>query len=458
MTTMTDRSFVTADQTNVFVRELDRPYPLIERGEGVWLYDSSGNAYLDGVSGGAMVTSFGHGAVPEILKAVVDQTESISFLYNVHATTPAQERLAYELASVAPDGFSRAHFVSGGTEANELALRMVRSYHVERGEANRHLVVSPAQAYHGASIATFGLTGRPGLQAPYQPYIQQHPHIPPSTWLFDPTGEQALAALDEILARDGDRIAAFLLEPVSAAALPGYSPPEAFWRGLDERRREHGFLVWFDEVVTGLGRTGTWFAADQMPIRPDVITTAKGLGAGFFPIGAMLVADHVYEAVANGSRSFEPGHTWDGAPLSCAVGSAVIAHLQRTGLVDSVRERGPWLLGELRRALEGCEMVREVRGRGFLLGVSYVDPHDGERLLDPDLQVAKRIDEEALRRLLLVYSTQPTRDGFAGDQTLLAPAFVATDTELEELVERLTATVKTVEADVKSQLVRAGSA
>lgn len=452
---MTDKSFVTSDNTNVFVRELDRPYPLIERGKGVWLYDTAGNAYLDGVSGGAMVTSLGHGAVPEILKAVNDQTEAISFLYNVHATTPAQEQLARDLISIAPPGFRHAHFVSGGTEANELALRMVRSYQVERGQDMRHLVVSPAQSYHGASIATFGLTGRPGLQAPYQPYIQQQPHIPPSTWLFDPTGGSALAALDDILARMGDQIAAFLIEPVSAASLPGYSPPEAFWRGLDERRRRHGFLVWFDEVVTGLGRTGTWFAAEQMPLVPDVITTAKGLGAGFFPVGAMLVAEHVYQAVADGSRSFEPGHTWDGAPLSCAVGSAVIAHLKHTGLVDSVRERGPWLLGELRRALEGCDMVREVRGRGFLLGVSYVDPGDGTSLLDPSLQVARRIDEEALRRLLLVYSTQPTRDGFAGDQTLLAPAFIASDSELEELVERLAASVKSVEAQVKAELVGA---
>jgi adenosylmethionine-8-amino-7-oxononanoate aminotransferase len=450
---MTDRAFVTADATKVFVRELDRSYPLITRGKGVWLYDAAGNAYLDAVSGGAMVTSLGHGAIPEILAAITEQTEQISFLYNVHATTPPQEKLAEELMSVAPEGFTRVHFVSGGTEANELALRMVRSYHVERGEDQRHLVVSPAQAYHGASIATFGLTGRPGLQAPYQPYIQQQPHIPPSTWLFDPSGEEALRALDEILEQVGDQVAAFLLEPVSAASLPGYSPPEAFWRGLEERRARHGFLVWFDEVVTGLGRTGTWFAADQMPLQPDVITTSKGLGAGFFPVGAMLVQQHVYDAVANGSRSFEPGHTWDGAPLSCAVGSAVIAHLKRTGLIDAVRERGPWLLSELRRALEDCEMVREVRGRGFLLGVSYVDPADGTSLLDPSLHVARRIDEEALRRLLLVYSTQPTTDGFAGDQTLLAPAFVASDADLEQLVERFAQTVKTVENEVKAQLV-----
>ena len=450
---MADRAFVSADRTSVFVRELDRPYPLIERGRGVWLYDTNGWPYLDAVSGGAMVTSLGHGGIPEIMDAARAQTEKISFLYNVHATSPAQEELAAELMTVAPEGFTRVHFTSGGTEANELGLRMVRSYHVERGEPSRHLVISPAQAYHGASIATFGLTGRPGLQAPYQPYIQQQPHIPPSTWHTDPTGQAALAELDRVLDQVGaGNVAAFLLEPVSAAALPGYTPPPAFWAGLQRRRREHGFLVWFDEVVTGLGRTGSWFAARQTPITPDVITTAKGLGAGFAPVGGMLVADHVYRAVAEGSRSFEPGHTWDGAPVSCAVGLAVLRYLKAHDLVERVRERGPRLREQLADALADCELVREVRGHGFLLGISYVDPSDGESFLDPELGVAGQIDREALDRELLVYSTQPTRDGYAGDQTLLAPAFVASDAELDEIVDRVSATVHAVELRVKKEL------
>lgn len=452
---MGNRSFVTADETAVFVRELDRPYPLIVRGEGSRLYDASGHEYLDAVSGGAMVTSFGHGAIPSISDAIKKQTEQISFVYNVHATSPAQEQLARDIIEIAPDGFTRAHFVSGGTEANELALRMVRSYHVDKGEAGRHLVVSPAQSYHGASIATFGLTGRAGLQEPYGPYIQQQEHIKPSTWLFDTSGETALKELDAILERVGGEVAAFLIEPVSAASLPGYSPPESFWHGLEERRQKYGFLVWFDEVVTGMGRTGTYFAAEQMPIKPDIITTSKGLGAGFFPVGAMLVQEHVYQAVAAGSRSFEPGHTWDGVPVSCAAGSAVIAHLRKEGLVDSVRERGPKFLEALRSALSGFDLVREVRGRGFLLGVSYVDPSDGSSLLDPSLRVARRIDEAALENSLLIYSTQPTGDGMAGDQTLLAPAFTSTDGDLDQIVERLAKSIGQVEREVKDELARA---
>jgi adenosylmethionine-8-amino-7-oxononanoate aminotransferase len=455
---MAEPVFVRAGDTRVFVRELDRPYPLIDRGEGVWLYDRDGTAYLDAVSGGAMVASLGHGP-NEAIAAAATQAERISFIYNQQFTSPAQEALADELLAHAPAGFGRVHFVSGGAEANELALRLARSYHVERGEPARTRIVSPAQAYHGPTMATLGLTGRAGLRAPYDPFIAPQLHIPPSTWRLDPTGDRALAALDRVLAEAGPHtVAAFFCEPISAAALPAYSPPEAFWRGLAARREEHGFLICLDEVVTGMGRTGTWFAAEQLPIEADVITTAKGLGAGYAAIGAVMCREHVYAAVEQGSRAFEHGHTWDGAPLPCAVGRSVIAQLERGHLVERVRERGPGLRDALAAALEDCELVREVRGRGFLLGVDYVDPRDGESLLPAELGVARQIDDEALANRLCVYSTQPTADGYAGDQTLLAPAFVASDAELGEIVERLAATVRAVEARVKQRLARPAAA
>jgi adenosylmethionine-8-amino-7-oxononanoate aminotransferase len=448
---------VLADGTSVFPRELDRAYPLIERAEGVWLHGADGATYLDAAGGGAMVACIGHG-VAEIVEAARAQAGRVSFLYNQQFTTTPQEELARELVALAPPGFTRVHFTSGGSEANETAVRLIRSYHVERGDARRWRIVSPAQAYHGPTAVTLGLTGRPGLQHPYEPYIVPQPHIPPSSWRFDPTGREALAALDRILEEHGDEVAAFLCEPVSAAALPAYAPPRAFWEGLAARRERHGFLVCLDEVVTGLGRTGSWFNAEQLPLVPDVITTAKGLGAGYAPIGAVLCREHVYDAIAAGSRAFEHGHTWDGAPLSCAVGLAVLRHLREHRLVERVRERGPALRDELERALEGCELVREVRGRGYLLGIDYVDPRDGRSFLDPGLGVARRIDLEALRRGLCVYSTQPTADGFAGDQTLLAPAFVSTEEELGLVVERMNATIRTIEAQVKAELAPGSAA
>lgn len=449
---MSEPIFVREHESSVFVRELDRPYPLIDRAEGVWLYDAAGTKYLDAVGGGAMVTSVGHG-VPELVEAAREQAERVSFLYNQQFTTAPQEELADELITLAPEGFTRVHFVTGGAEANETAVRLARSYHVERGEPHRWRIVSPAQAYHGPTAVALSLTGRPGLHHHYTPYLTPHLHIPPSTWRFDPSGEAALEALDRTLDEAGpETVSAFFCEPVSAAALPAYSPPELFWEGLAARREQHGFLICLDEVVTGLGRVGSWFAAEQLPFVPDVITTAKGLGAGYAPVGAVLCREHVYGAVAEGSRSFELGHTWDGAPLPCAVGLAVIRYLRERGLVERVREEGPRLLDMLHGALRDCELVAEVRGRGFLLGIDYADPRDGTSFLPPELGVARRVDVETLERGLIVYSTQPTADGYAGDQTLVAPAFTSTDEELSLVVERLAEAVRAVEREVLPQL------
>ena len=341
------------------------------------------------------------------------------------------------------------HFVTGGAEANEAALRMARSYHCERGEPQRWRVISPAQAYHGPTMATLALTGRPGLQGPLTPYLEEQPHIPPSTWRFDPSGEQALQALDEALERVGaDTVSTFFCEAISAAALPAYTPPLHFWEGLAERRDRHGFLICFDEVVTGIGRVGSWFAADKLPFTPDIIATAKGLGAGYAAIGATLCHERVYEAFANGSRRFTLGHTWDGAPLPCAVGIAVLEALHREGLVDHVAQRGPRLRDELEAALGDLPMVREVRGHGYLLGVDYVDPRDGESFLPAHLRVAGRIDDLALERGLVILSTQPTGDGYAGDQSLFAPPFITSEDDLQEMVSRFASVVHDVAEEV----------
>jgi adenosylmethionine-8-amino-7-oxononanoate aminotransferase len=283
-------------------------------------------------------------------------------------------------------------------------------------------------------------------------------HIPPASWRFDPTGDGALNELDRMLeAAGGESVAAFFCEPVSGAALPGYTPPERFWHGLAERRERHGFLICFDEIVTGMGRTGTWFAGQPLPIEPDIVTGGKGLGAGYAPLAATFCTQDVCDALAAGSREFEHGHTWDGAPLPCAVGLAVLDALVSHGLVEHVRERGPGLRAQLEQALRGSELVKEVRGRGFLLGVEFVDPRDGDSVLPDELDVAGQIDATAFERGVLVTSTHSNKDGYAGDQTLLAPPFVASDDELAQMVERFAAAVSDVETAVKRSLAGAGS-
>ena len=445
-------ALIASTGTHVLPLELDREYPVVVRGEGAWVEDSTGRRYLDAMSGGSVAATLGHGR-HDIIAAARAQAERLAYVHNERLTNPAQEQLAKELVAVAPEGFTRARFVTSGSDANEMAVRLARSYHVERGEPERWQVISPAQAYHGPTMETLALTGRPGLQGPFGPYLPHHLHIPPSTWRFDPTGQAALEALDLALGEAGPHtVSAYFCEPISAAALPAYTPPRLFWEGLAERRERHGFLVLFDEIVTGVGRTGHWFAAETTPCAPDVIATAKGLGAGYTAIGAVLVKEHVYDAIAGGSRRFSLGHTWDGAPLPCAVGLAVIEALRSEGLIDHVRDRGARLLDELRSALDGVLMVREVRGHGYLLGVSFVDPRDGESFLPPELRVGGRIDDAAFRRDLITLSTQPTRDGYAGDQTLFAPAFTASDQELAEMVSRFSEAVRDVATEVDSEL------
>lgn len=443
---------VRADETSVLPRELDVAYPSIDRGEGVWLHGVDGRRILDACGGGAMVACLGHGR-RDIADAAAAQAERLSYIYYHAFTNDAQELLARRLLETTAPGMARVRFVSGGSEANEMALRLARAYHVERGETERWRIVSPAQAYHGATLGTLALTGRHGLQAPYEPYLAQSLHIPPSTRRHDETGEQALAELDRVIEEAGaETIAAFFCEPMSGASLPAYSPPDRFWEGLDERRKRHGFLVCFDEIVTGAGRTGTWFAADRLPLEPDIVTFGKGFGAGYAPLSGVLCRQHVYDAVAAGSREFEHGHTWDGAPQSCAVGLAVLDELVEKDLVGHVAERGPGLRDELADALAGLDIVGEVRGRGFLLGVDLVDPRDGDSLLPPDLDAASLVDSIALERGLLVTSSHSTPDGLAGDATLLAPAYTASDEELDRMVERLAETLAEVERRVLSAL------
>ena len=448
---------VDSSMTRILPPELDRRYPVVVRGDGVWVEDSAGRRYLDAMSGGSMALTLGHGRL-EIVEAAREQAARLAYVDNERLTNPPQERLARELVSIAPPGFARVQFVTGGAEANEAALRLARSYHVERGEPQRWRVISAAQAYHGPTMATLALTGRPALWGHYSPYLSSNLHIPPSTRRLDPTGERALDALDRALEDAGpESVSVFFCEVVSGAALPAYTPPARFWEGLGERRSQHGFLIGVDEVVTGMGRSGSWFAANELPIVPDIIATAKGLGAGYAAIGATLCREAVYEPIAAKSGRFPLGHAWGGAPLPCAVGEKVIDVLRSEGLIERVRERGPRLRQQLEQALGGIGMVGEVRGHGFLLGVDYVDPRDRESFLPPDLRVAGRVDDAALANGLVTLSTQPTRDGYAGDQSLFAPAFTATDEELAEMVRRFAASVRGVAEEAERELARAGA-
>jgi adenosylmethionine-8-amino-7-oxononanoate aminotransferase len=432
--------------SRVFHRELDRLYPVMVRGKGYRVFDDEGNEYIDAVGGGAAVNAIGFG-VDEVVKAAQLQLEVLPFIHNQKFTNPLQEELAEELLRRCP-AYAKVIFCQGGGEANETALRLVRSYHVERGDPDRWRVISVAQAYHGSTMATLGLTGRPGLKYPYAPFIPDFPHIPPVDPEDDPDGQIGLERLEDLIREVGpETIAAYWCEPVTAAAGPGRRPPDGFFRGLDALREKYGFLVVFDEVVTGIGRTGTFLAADQLPIVPDIVTIAKGLGGGYVPMGAVMSSQPVYDAIAQGSRDFSHGYTFNGYPLGCAVGLAVLRYVDEHHLIERVATMGPSVLEMLRHTLLGLPFVQAVHGQGFLFGVTY--RADDGSFLAPDLRVARRIDVAALNLGLLTYSTQPTSDGYRGDQTMLAPAFTTTTEDFDRIAQRLRAAIQRVASDVE---------
>ena len=455
---MSEHATVRPATSQVLARYFDWGYPVVDRGEGVWLRTADGRRVLDGCSGGDMTVCLGYG-VRSVVDAWAAQAERLSYFYDAQFANEQSERLAARVLDEIAPRMGRVRFVSGGSEANETAMRMVRAYHVARGDTERWLMVSPAQAYHGSTMATLALSGRRlGLHAPFEPYLPAFAHVAPSDWRHDPSGEAALAALDDIIDEHGaDAVAAFFCEPVSGAAYPAYSPPEAFWRGLEERRRRHGFLVCFDEVVTGVGRVGTRLAADGLGVAPDVVTLGKGLGAGYAPLAAAVCTDEVAEAIERGFPEFDWGHTWDGAPSSCAVGNAVLDEMASRDIFSSVARRGPELLGAVRAGVGSSPLVREVRGRGFLVGIELVDPRDGASILPDDVDAAAMMEAACWAEGLLVTSTHPNADGFTGDQTLLAPAFVMGDDEIAELADRLGRALRRVERQVAVALGGVGA-
>jgi len=443
---------VSGETSKLLPRHSGFAYPSVESADGVWLNLGDGRRILDACSGGSMTTCLGHGN-EAVIAAAAEQGRALSYSYNHHFTNEPQERLAAELIERAAPAMARVRFTCGGSEANETALRLIRAYHVDRGEEQRWRIVSPAQAYHGSLIGPLALCGRPALRRDWDPYLSPQPHLSPGAWHRDPSGGESLAALDALLDEAGPgNVAAYFCEPVSAAAAPGFSPPVRFWEGLAERRERHGFLICCDEVASGMGRTGSWFASDRLPFVSDIITTGKGLGAGYAPLSAVLCTEEVYAALDRGSGEFDHGHTWDGAPLPCAVGLAVLAELVDGDLVARVDAAGPPLLERLHERLTDQAMVREVRGKGFLLGAELVDPRDGETPLPEDLGLERLVVERGLAAGVLLAATSTAGDGFVADQVALAPAFTASEDELEAMVERVGETLEAVELEVVARL------
>lgn len=449
--------FVDTARSRVFHRELDRRYPILTHAEGVWISDAEGRRYLDAMSGGAFTANIGYG-VKEVIDAAVDQLHKIPWFHNQKATSEAQEKAAADIAERAPFEDARVFFTSSGHDGNETALRFARKYHFDRGDTDRTKVISFAQAYHGSTFGTLALTGRPGLQDIYAPYLPKHQfrHVPPVhdfrpvDEIFPPESCHRVAdMIIEIIEQEKpNTISAFFCEPIHAASAPCMTPPPEFWNRLRDIADKYGILVIFDEVVVGAGRTGTWFASEQLPITPDIIVTAKGWGSGYAYLGPVICTNKIFQTISGGSREFGLGSTFNGAAFACAVASAVIRYIESQSLLERVKRLGPIVLEQLRTALKDIPMVAAVRGRGFLFGVEYAQP-ETLQMFPSSYRTSWRVEQEAYKRDLIVYSVAPNSDGYVGDSTLLSPAYIATEEELTEMVNRFAASVKSAQDQIQ---------
>ena len=435
--------------THVFHRDARTDPPLAVAGAGPYLTDREGRRYLD-ASGGAAVSCLGHGhrAVIDAIKA---QADKLAYAHTAFFSSEPAEALADFLIQASGNAFERVYFVSGGSEGIEAALKLARQYFLEAGEPQRDLFIGRRQSYHGNTLGALAVGGNSWRRAPFAPLLMPVEHIAPCYAYRDckegesesDYGLRAADELEEMVQRVGaKRVIAFVAETVVGATLGAVAPVPGYFKRIREICDRHGILLILDEVMCGMGRTGSLFAYEQEGIVPDMCVVAKGLGGGYQPIGATLVSKEIFDAVQNGSGFFQHGHTYLGHPLACAAALAVQHTIVGERLLDNVRAQGAALLTQLRARFGAHPHVGEVRGRGLFLGVELVADRATKSTFDPALKVHQRIKREAFARGLICYPMGGTVDGKHGDHVLLAPPYIIDGTHCAEITEKLAAAVE----------------
>lgn len=423
-----------AARVRPFHRSPGRSYPVIVRGEGVWLWDDQGRRYLDAASG-ALVSNIGHGRA-EVAEVAARQARELDFVHGSQFSSRALHELAERLTPFAPAGEWRFFATSGGSEASESAIKLARQVQVERGEAQRHVIVTRSRSYHGASLGGLVASGMGARTALYEPLLRADAFakVPPPDPEAGP--ERDAAELEALLERVGaERVAAVMLEPVIGAAAPGLAPPPGSYDRIRAVCDRHGLLLVFDEVMSGLGRTGRGFALEHWGTVPDVIVVGKGLGAGYAPLGGILVREELVTTIARGSGTFVHGFTYAGHPVSAAVGARVLQVVAEEGLIARAERTGQRLLAQLRTLAAAHPEVQAVRGLGLLIGVVLGAPGERRPLRRPGYAFA--VGRAALAAGLNVYPGGGAESDGSGDHLLIGPPLTISDAELDELVTRL---------------------
>ncbi len=437
--------------THVFHRNPQHTLNRAVRAQGISLFDQDGRQYLD-ASGGAAVSCLGHGH-PDVIAAIKAQLDQVAYAHSSFFTTQACEDLADCLAGAAPGDLDHVYFVSGGSEAIEAALKLARQYFVERGETERSQFIARRQSYHGNTLGALAIGGNAWRRQPFLPLLAPAHHVSPCyayrDQRSDETEEQYAARLadeleQKILEIGPDRVAAFVAETVVGATAGALPPVRTYLRRIREVCDRHGVLLILDEVMSGMGRTGHLYACAEDGVAPDILAIAKGLGAGYQPIGAMLASRRIYDTLVNGSGFFQHGHTYMGHATACAAALAVQRVIVRDNLLANVLARGEQLRARLREVFADHPNVGDVRGRGLFVGVEFVRDRADKSVLDPALKTHARLKRQAMENGLMVYPMGGTVDGVHGDHVLLAPPFICSAADIDEMTARLDRTVRQI--------------
>lgn len=436
--------------SHIFPRHTKQLPPTALRGEGCYLYDSTGKQYLD-ASGGAAVSCLGHGD-QTIIDAVKAQLDQLAYAHTGFLTSEPAETLADLLIEHAPGDLDRVYLVSGGSEAVESALKLARQYFVEKGEPERGRLIARKQSYHGNTMGALSAGGNAWRRAQFGPLLIDMSHIDPCyAYRLQQDGEsaeeyglRAANLLEEELLRVGpETVMAFIAEPVVGATAGALTAAPGYFKRIREICDQYGILLILDEVMCGMGRTGSLFACDQEGVAPDILCIAKGLGAGYQPIGAMLCSRQIYETIENGSGFFQHGHTYLGHPAAAAAGVAVVKALLDRDLVGQAKSQGEKLMTALQSRFGQHPHVGDIRGRGLFQGIELVADRDSKSPFDPARKIAARIKTAAFEAGMICYPMSGTIDGQTGDHVLLAPPFIISDAQIDELVEKLAGAIET---------------
>lgn len=435
-------------ETHILHRQLRGNYPVAVSAQGCWITDSAGKKYLD-ASGGAAVSCLGHGH-PDVLAAMHAQIDQIAYAHTSFFSTEVAEQLADTLIASAPSGTSHAYLVSGGSEAMEAALKLARQYFVEKGEPQRARFIARRNSYHGNTLGALAVGGNQWRRRQFAPLLIDVEHVAPTYAYRDQSYDESGEQYGERLARElqatverigGKNIIAFVAETVGGATSGALTPPPGYFRRVREICDRHGMLLILDEVMCGMGRTGTLHACEQEGIAPDLMAIAKGLGGGYQPVGAVLIGSKVIDAIGAGSGFFQHGHTYIGHPVACAAALAVQQTLARDKLVERCAQQGARLGIRLSEAFREHPYVGDVRGRGLFQAIEFVADRASKEPFEPALKMHAKVKKTAMDAGLMCYSMGGTIDGARGDHVLLAPPFIITDDELDLLIQRLTEAV-----------------